>query len=387
MANIMDYLSWRGDLSFAQDPFNEADAVVLARLSYLQLDGIVDKSFDESVTLREAAEQFLRDKDRVKGILWKGDDELLRTVGESERFGHCPVSCYVNVVEDDIQMQFSAMIIRLEDDLHYVGFRGTDNSIVGWQEDFNMFCTFPVPAHISALNYLIFAAQHYDGDFIVGGHSKGGNLSIYSASFCGVKLQERIRAVYNLDGPGFDADAMTSSNFQHIKDRMHTFVPQSSVFGMMFEHEESYTIIKSTQTALLQHDIYSWEIVRNHLHVLSETSAASALFDRTFSSFIKSLSPEERTAFTEAVFSIVKSTEDKTFTGIAENWRKDSAVIFKSIKNMEPETKAVIMSTLSTLVRCAKENFQDVSKLNAPAKAFKGLRLPEFRKPSLPSRT
>lgn len=360
MGNILDYLSWRGDLSFEQDPFNDADAVLLSRLSYLQLDGIVDDSFDEHITLHEASKLFLRDKDRVKNILWKGDDELLRAVGESRRFGHCPVSCYVNKVDDDIQMQFSAMIIRLWDDVRYVGFRGTDNTLVGWQEDFNMFCTFPVPAHTSALRYLEFAAEQYGGEFIVGGHSKGGNLSIYSASFCDEALQKRIRTVYNMDGPGFDGSTMANSNFNSIKERIRTLVPQSSVFGMMFEHEESYTIVKSKQKGFLQHDVYSWVIVRNGLVILRETTAASALFDRTFSDFVKSLTPAERRDFTEAVFHILKSSEDTTFTGIAENWFKDSAAIFKSIRNLDPSMRTALVNTLHTLARSAKNNFQDM---------------------------
>ena len=380
MGNMLDYLRWRGDLTFEQDPFNDADAVLLSRLSYLQLDGIVGSGYDETVTLREAARLFSEDMEKVKNILWKGDDELLSLVGESERFGNCLVSCYVNVIEDDIQMQFAAMIVKLGDGLRYVGFRGTDNTLTGWQEDFNMFCTFPVPAHISALQYLEFAAEHFDGEFIVGGHSKGGNLAVFSSSFCKPELQQRIRRVYNMDGPGFDSSAMSASNFENIKDRILTLVPQTSIFGMMFEHEESYTVVKSDEKGFLQHDVYSWEIIRNGLNELSTTTTASMFIDRTFSDFVKSLTNEERKEFTEAVFNILKTTDDTTFSGIMENWFKDSAVIFKSIKKLDPETRNVLLGTLSALAHCARSNFADLSPINTTPLRFCGFKIPEKRK-------
>lgn len=41
MANIMDYMDWRGDLSFEADEFNEVDNLILAQLAYVDFEGIV----------------------------------------------------------------------------------------------------------------------------------------------------------------------------------------------------------------------------------------------------------------------------------------------------------------------------------------------------------
>ena len=35
MANMLDYLKWRGDLSLEQDDLNEIDNLILTRFSYL----------------------------------------------------------------------------------------------------------------------------------------------------------------------------------------------------------------------------------------------------------------------------------------------------------------------------------------------------------------
>ena len=151
MYNIFDYLEWRGDLTFAQTGICDADAVILSRLSYLPFDGAVSEKFDSYTTVSQAADRIFSGD--TPAFLWDGDDRLLSALAESERYRDLRLCGYVNEVDDERQMQFSAMVIELSDSLRFISFRGTDNTLVGWQEDFNMFFTFPVESQIEAKKY------------------------------------------------------------------------------------------------------------------------------------------------------------------------------------------------------------------------------------------
>ena len=171
MADIFDYISRRGDLTFEQDGFNELDALVLSRLSYLPFDGAVSSCLFDEITLEQAAMRVFATDDYEKNLLWKGDADLLRATAESKRFGKILVSGYVNEVESDVSMQFSAITFEFLKMNYFISYRGTDNSLVGWQEDFNMFFTFPLPSQKKALDYFEKAVRMLNGKFILGGHS------------------------------------------------------------------------------------------------------------------------------------------------------------------------------------------------------------------------
>ena len=55
MSNMLDYIEWRGDIPFTAAPFNEVDNLVLARLSYIPLNGIINGFNDKLHTLPPAA--------------------------------------------------------------------------------------------------------------------------------------------------------------------------------------------------------------------------------------------------------------------------------------------------------------------------------------------
>ena len=292
MYNIFDYLEWRGDLTFAQTGICDADAVILSRLSYLPFDGAVSEKFDSYTTVSQAADRIFSGD--TPAFLWDGDDRLLSALAESERYRDLRLCGYVNEVDDERQMQFSAMVIELSDSLRFISFRGTDNTLVGWQEDFNMFFTFPVESQIEAKKYFDEVTARFGGRFCVGGHSKGGNLAVYVSAFSAPEVQDRIDAIYSMDGPGFELEHIKDSGFERIVGKISTYVPQSSIFGMLFEHEESYTVIKSSQKGFLQHDVYSWEIKRDSLVELRRTTGTSAFFDHTLTQFIGKMTPQER---------------------------------------------------------------------------------------------
>lgn len=363
MADVFDYIYWRGDLKITFENFTDIDGMILSRLSYLPFDGFVPEKLDEKVTLKQAAEKVLSSAENLSNILWKTDIELLKKTAESDRFGNMNVSGYLNIVEDNPQVQFAAIIFELDEAHRFISYRGTDNTIVGWQEDFNLFFMFPLPSQELALSYFEQAVEKLGGSFILGGHSKGGNLAIYSASFCKREYQKNISKIYNLDGPGFDREAISESGFIYIRDKIFTYVPQSSIFGMMFEHDESYTVVKSKRKGFLQHDVYSWEIEPTTFVTLNDVTNTSVFFDHTLSDFVEKMNNEERKAFSEAIFNILKTTEDRTFNDILSNWFKDTGQILRSLKNLDPETRSLISSTILSFIKCAGNNFSDVNPI------------------------
>ena len=360
MANVFDYLQWRGDLLFSQDGFHTADALILSRLSYIQLDGILGEN--ESLTVRKAAEQFFADETRAEQVLWKGDAELLQAAAQSARFGNLVLSDYVNIVDGETKMQFSAVMIDV-DGRRFLSYRGTDNTVVGWQEDFALFTQFPLPSQIKALTYFEKAAARFDGRFMLGGHSKGGNLAVYAAAFCEQALRDRIDAVYSMDGPGFERENLENSAFDEIRGKIHTFVPQSSVFGMLLEHREHYTVIQSDRKGFMQHDIYSWSIDRTEPVTLPKTTATSAFFDHTITDFFDGMSRSDRVRLADGVFEVLKSADVMTFDEMLERLMHSIGKGLDTMKNMDGTTRALIMKQVGRLVKSAGRNLNDVNPL------------------------
>lgn len=356
MANLFDYLHWRGDLTFEQVPFNDIDSLILSRLSYLPFDHIVPESFQESITIAQANELFFASEEAPSQVILQEDIPLLEQVSASERFGQLKLSGYVNQVDLEKEKQFAAVVIQINPKCYYVSYRGTDLTIVGWKEDFNMSFTTPVPAQEEAVRYLEQVGSTLKGNFIIGGHSKGGNLAVYAAAFCSKKLQERILAVYNNDGPGFDSFVLKTEGYQNIREKIKTFVPQSSVVGMLLQHEEEYFVIHSTQLGLMQHDLYSWQVVRDQFVYLDTVTDGSKFIDQTLKTWVASLEPEQREQFVDALFSIFEQTKATSLKELTDNWYTNAKVMLKSLRNMDESMRQIISETLHLLLKSARQN-------------------------------
>lgn len=356
MANLFDYLNWRGDLTLDQVPLNDIDSLILSRLSYLPFDNIVPKSLRESITIKEAGKRFLASEEAREHVILQEDIPLLQEIAASERFGPMHLLGYVNQIDEEAEKQFSAVIIQMSPDCHYVSYRGTDLTLVGWKEDFNMSFTTPVPAQEEAVRYFEGVGSTVRGNFVLGGHSKGGNLAVYAAAFCSEKLQKRILAVYNNDGPGFDSAVLETAGYKNIKEKIKTFVPQSSVVGMLLQHEEEYFVIHSTQIGLMQHDLYSWEVVRDQFVHLDTVTDGSKFIDQTLKTWVAALEPEQREQFVDALFSIFEQTEATSLKELTENWYTNARVILKSLRNMDDTMRQTISETLRVLLKSARQN-------------------------------
>lgn len=240
MANIFDYIQWR-DLSIEKVEFNEIDNLILARLSYFPLDGVVNG--EEEISITEAYEKYEKLENKGR-ILQQEDTTLFPILAKSTRFGKMKLTNYINKIDPKQEKQFSAVTILMPDNTIYVAYRGTDNTIVGWKEDFNMSFSELVPAQTDAANYLNNIAYKYKNNIRVGGHSKGGNLAVYAAAFCDTEIQDRIINVYNNDGPGFCDKIINSKQYQNIIKKVHTYIPQSSITGVIKSSRRNNNIKK-----------------------------------------------------------------------------------------------------------------------------------------------
>lgn len=346
MANVFDYLKWRGDLTFEQSPLNEIDALIFCELSYIFYDGIVPRATNDGyVTLAEAAEIFFErnagvDEITLGEIVPKEIVTLFRVAASSERFASLPLLHFVNIIDDETVEQFSAISFLTDDDSVFVAYRGTDDTITGWREDFRMAFQTPVPAQKRAEEYLLEAAEGARRIYI-GGHSKGGNLALWAAMKASDGIAERIEKVYNFDGPGFLDDVWADEKYERVADRISTVIPTGSVVGLLLKYDKKYRVTKSSaKNYLYQHDALTWEV--EGVEFVSDEDVAPDV-KRTHEivgKWIYSMEPEDRRAFVEGFFDILCGAGAKTLTDLSEN---RSAVI-KAFSNIEPETKQALMS-------------------------------------------
>ena len=356
MANIFDYIDWRGDLSFNQAPFNEIDNLILSRVSYFPFDNIIEE--DEIITMREAYKRFEKLNFEEVRILLKDDIDLFPALAQSERFGELFLKYYVNKRDIKEEKQFSAITIILPDGTVYVSYRGTDNTLVGWKEDFNMSFMKSVPAQKDAKEYLEFIASNVTERLRIGGHSKGGNLAVYAAAFCNTEVQNRIIEIFNNDGPGFFEEIIETPNYQAILGRINTYIPQSSIIGRLLNHEEKCTIVKSTQTGIYQHDLYSWQLLGGKFIDLEELTNESEFIDKTLKKWLKSIDNKQREAFWMALFEVLSATQAETLSEIKTNWFSSSKKMFETYKSLDEDSKEIITKTLKSLFGIIKENFK-----------------------------
>jgi len=353
MADLLDYLNWRGDLSFLQDPPNEVDALIFSTLSYLHLDGIVSPTPYDSLPLREVAERFFALPDHTHKIRVKADLGLLSAAAQSPRFGGTEMVFFQNILEADTQ--FSAVTFLLSDGSAFLAFRGTDYSLVGWKEDFNMSFQPIIPAQSLALQYTISFSKSHIFPMRLGGHSKGGNLAVYAAAKSDPIIQKRILTVYNMDGPGFRDNMLQDPGYHTIVPRIHTYIPQSSVIGMLLEHEEPYIIIKSKQIGILQHETYSWEIMGKSFIPMEEITANSRFLNKTITAWLEDMTLEERNEVVDTLFDLLSTGDVNSALEIIHP--KNIRNYLKTLKSDENIRKRLSEELASLVIAAWKTQF------------------------------
>ena len=352
MSNVCEYVKWRGDLTLKQSKFNEIDALILTRLSYFPFDQLIQPN--EEATVEELSKRFEKaDKSTMK-ILWEDDNELFPLMGKSKRFGKMIVTQYVNKINAEQEKQFSATTVILPDNTIFVTYRGTDATIVGWKEDFNMCFKSHIASQKDAVEYLNMVSKKYKRLIRIGGHSKGGNLAVYAAMFTNSKVKKRIINIYNNDGPGFDDEIIKTKEYKEILPKVHTYIPQSSVIGRLLNHEEKYTVVQSIQKGIMQHDLYSWQLEGKEFICLEKVTNGSEIFDKTLKEWLINITPEQRGIVIDTAFDILNTTEVEYFSELKKNWFLNIRLMLGRYRNLDDESKKVISEIVQKLVSTVK---------------------------------
>ena len=376
MANLMDYLDWRGDLTLDQDPFNEVDNLILAELSFVDFGGIVPPpGKGDSVPLCDAAEAFFRKYAQGEpiemGVLVPDEiPEMLRKMARSSRFGHMGLNGFADWLDEGRGEQFAALTVETGDGRLYLSFRGTDDTLAGWQEDFYLAFMPEVPAQTMAVQYVRDMARQYPRRKLrLGGHSKGGNLAVYAAVQCPVAVQRRIESVWSNDGPGFHEDFLELPQHRRVAERIHSIVPKSSVVGMLLEHEEDYTVVDSDQLGLWQHDGFSWQVMGRSFVTLGKITRQAQLSDTTLRQWLRGMSPERREKFVDALFTVLKSSGAATLTDLKTESFKAVGPMVKAMKDLDKETRDGLLDFVGMLfmsnLRLTLEGIQEENEKKA----------------------
>lgn len=377
MASILDYLDWRGDITFAERPFNEVDNLLLAELSYLDFGGIVPADFAAAVPLSDAVAAFTKRTPHADmGVLVPDKiPGLAQKMAASARFRDVLLSGYVCKLDEQTETQFAALCAALPDGTVYAAFRGTDDTIVGWKEDFNMGFLPIVPSQREAADYLRAVAAPFPSQKLrTGGHSKGGNLAVYAAVWCGESVQDQLLAVYNNDGPGFHTSLLDRPEHQRIANRIQTILPESSVVGMLLEHEESYQVVRSNQVGLMQHDGFSWQVLGTQFVHLSGLTEGGRIVDSALRDFVRGLDQEQRIRFVDALFEVLTCTNAATLTDLKDGGFRTAYSMLKTVRSLDPDTRQALSGTLGLLVRSGAKSVSQ----SQPIQRLKNWRLVDW---------
>ena len=403
MGNIIDYAR-EEQRSFEELPFNEVDALILAQLAYEDIPRLVPALDDERNmygTFRGRMHHFPMDRHNLRqsakallrapfsAITLKQMDEVLhggadsacqhqvhavnftdpaimhsfvRTVAANPRFSGLHVGAFAERFDTDEQTQTAALTFLLPDGTLVLSFRGTDDSLVGWKEDFNMAFQYPVPAQRMAADYICAVAKLWPGDMILTGHSKGGNSAVYAAMNAPAKIRKRITAVYSLDGPGFPEHVVTSEPYLSTVSKVHKIVPDSSIIGMVLETPEPCVVVKADCEGLMQHFAFAWQVDGDAFVRVDDIAPSSHEFNSSFNRWMTSLSREEREHAVDALFQVIHASGATTFSGLIASMPLSLPSMIGAIVGLTPDERKHLMEAMRMLAAAATARNRNITR-------------------------
>ena len=345
-ANINDYLVWRGDIKISKNhEFNELDSLILARFAYMLFHKISLNSQESIKSIAKKMQNFDNSE-----FLYNGDKELITNLGKAKRFCDMLVTNYEQNNDKTSQKQFGAITIHTKKDEIYISFLGTDNSIFGWNESFNMAFMQEIPSQICGKEYLNKIAKAYPNKKIrIGGHSKGGNIAVYSALSVDSEIANRVIKIYNYDGPGFNTKFDLNDINSDIVAKIQTYIPQDSIIGRLLNHKEKFKVVKSSQKGLLQHDIFSWQVLRDDF-IYAKSTKTSKNIDKALSAFLVTASDEELKIAIDTAFRILYASNAESFNEILSNLPTALSNMLREYGKISSEQKKNIIKIATEII-------------------------------------
>lgn len=361
MKNMTTYAEKYRDISYTEKPFNAVDGLILCQISYydFELKQLENDGFRHRVSeFMDADTEGL-----MKYLLTiNGDEDLIEVLRRGGRHGSLKVGNYIEKIDEECDQQFSAITFELADGDYFIAFRGTDNSVVGWKEDFNMSYQDAIPSQKEAVKYAIDVMSRYSGKFYLGGHSKGGNLAVYTAMMLPEELQNRLTCVYNYDGPGFLKEVYETEAYKRIRPLVRKIVPQTSIVGMLLEGDNNYAVIKSSSVGFMQHNGFTWNVEGDRFEVLEDVDAISNLLKRTLNRWVNELPMDERKQFVEIVFDIIYSMEISSLKEVEIDRKEKTRKLLKHLSNVEPEETKLILTTIGRFIQASAREMRQLRR-------------------------
>ncbi len=349
MANIHDYLIWRGDVPFSVSPFNEVDGLVLSELAYADFHGVVPEG-GERVTIEEARrlfwEKHTKEEIMAQDSYTKTAPFLLDGMAGKARFGGTAMAYYYDVIDTDEDIQLAAVTFYLPDGTAFVAFRGTDDTVVGWKEDFILSYMPETEGQRRAAQYL---NRHFSGQTLllrVGGHSKGGNLAMFAAIKAEPQVRRQIIAVYNNDGPGFLKEFTETDAYRDMLPRIICTVPEKAVIGTLLTNKAYQHVVKSTASGIYQHDGFSWQVLGTRFVETEKRTEGSVVLESTLHQWLSEQSEENRRMFVNTLFGLLESTGKATIGEIKGDMLGSLLSMKKMLETMQKEQRDTIWNML-----------------------------------------
>lgn len=351
MGTIIDYVKEYGAYTMEEKPLNEVDSLVLSQFSYLKFDGLVPKLSEHrrAVSIGYISRHERRDDLFADKRYAEHNYALFTAMCQSRRFGGMRMNYYVNEIDLQEETQFSAITFYLGKACTYVAYRGTDETIVGWKEDFNMAFLAPVPGQLKSVVYMRKTAWRIRGSFYVGGHSKGGNLAVYAAMNVPPRLQKRMLAVYSHDGPGFRPEILESADFERIRSKVHKIVPHSSIVGMLLQSQETHTIVESSSYGFLQHDPFTWVVEQEHFKRVDAIYESRLFMDETLNEWVLGLEEDEIRFFVDTLYQIISTADIDNLIDFTDNWKDNLNALVEAAKEVDDISKQMMKRIVKSL--------------------------------------
>ena len=370
--NIVDYVTQCGGDDFWRRSFNDVDSLVLSTLCYADLSLTpFGKMANFNCTVRELDE--LVDAGKLTEKMWNAirGERLLRVAANSRRFGDVLIHHYRRVIDELSQEQFAAVTFSMNTDsgyVDYIAFQGTDDTLLGWKEDFNMAFASNLPSQREALNYTKYIASLSDNKLILGGHSKGGNLATYAGLKSPRHLKSRIVAVFDHDGPGFLPGVFTALEKVGMAGKVYKTIPESAFFGLLLEsYPSKYKVVKSDGRAILQHDSLTWQVDGGQFLLANNVTSASSMAARSIRRWLRNVTPEQRQAFIDALYEVLSSMHRTTAPGIKHYVRTHKREIVSKIRSSDPQVRKMLVDVMKVL---AKSSVKELA-VSAKTRLFK----------------
>lgn len=350
MAGTNEYIKQFGDVPFTERPFGDADNIALCEVFYMPLEKVVSESFDEEPRVFEDVcnELFELNGCEHKAVglmLNRAISEKLMKMASTPRFSPVRVVACKHVYNESPAVQFDAATFILPDGVNTVVFRGTDDTIAGWKEDLDIYTKKYIPSYGYSVEYLENVAKNLDGDIIVCGHSKGGNVALYAALNCSPETADRIKLLYNNDGPGFhDLRPFATPAYRELLPKYRHFIPQSSFIGMLLAHDDDYTVIKSSRfSGMLQHDLATWQI-KDGEPVVTKLSILGKMNDRGLADLVLRITDEQSDLINAVTQSLIDSSGEKDLTGLVKNAAPSFRGINAAWRSLDSDMKKKFLS-------------------------------------------